>query len=353
MSVLRSATSKRPGAVEILVKSSFAASSSRDVNGSIASEVPTSAAWQSTAIGSSPASRKLCTDRAPKRFDSAWPSAPTSSEWCPNASGVAPSASKIAICTPVLVTWSSPRTTCVMAKSMSSTTLVNVYRKVPSSRISTGSESDPSSTVWSPRTRSFQETSVGSGARLPPSGSIGQAEPPIRSFTRRQFRVDVLLRQFESGAIVDRRPVHRELAFPAAVELVLGLEARIEHAASFQGLCRIPVERRAILLPRLLVPREAEPRQIIADGLGELLCRACHVSVVEPQQKRAVILPGKKPIQRGGSDVANMESPGWARGKTDAWSHYRSFHGLRRAAPYPATRRWQGLCLVLAFLGRR
>ena len=40
----------------------------------MASEVPTRAAWETTAIGSSPASRKLSTDSAPSRFESACPS---------------------------------------------------------------------------------------------------------------------------------------------------------------------------------------------------------------------------------------------------------------------------------------
>ena len=40
--------------------------------------------------------------------------------------GTAPSARNRSTCTPVLVTWSSPRMTCVMPNSMSSTTLVNV-----------------------------------------------------------------------------------------------------------------------------------------------------------------------------------------------------------------------------------
>ncbi len=50
-----------------------------------------------------------------------------------------------------------------MPKSMSSTTLVNVYSGAPSALISTGSESEPTSTVWSPRMRSFHDTMVGSG----------------------------------------------------------------------------------------------------------------------------------------------------------------------------------------------
>ena len=66
-----SSRSKRPGAVEILAKSNSAASSSTSRCGSIASDVPISAAWLSTAIGSRPASRKLRTDSAPKRLDSA------------------------------------------------------------------------------------------------------------------------------------------------------------------------------------------------------------------------------------------------------------------------------------------
>ena len=58
-----------------------------------------------------------------------------------------PSASNSWICTPEFVTWSSPRMMWVMAKSMSSTTLVKVYSAVPSSRINTGSDSEPTSTI--------------------------------------------------------------------------------------------------------------------------------------------------------------------------------------------------------------
>ena len=171
----------------------------------------------------------------------------------------------------------------------------------------------------------------------------------MRLLARRQFRVDFGLRQLERGAIVDRRPVHRELAFAATIEFALRFKARIEHACRLQGRGHFAVARGAVLLARLLVPREAEPCQIIADRLGEFLRRAGEVGVIEPEQKRALVLARKEPVEGCGSDVADVEAPGRARGEADARSHHRSFHGLGRAAPYPASRRWQGLCLVLVF----
>ena len=143
----RSSRSKRAGAVEIFDSENPASRLSRLGCGSIASDVPMRAACDSTAIGSRPASRNPAIERLSRRFDSAWPSAPISSEWWAMAGASEPSASNSWICTPEFVTWSSPRMMWVMAKSMSSTTLVKVYSAVPSSRINTGSDSEPTSTI--------------------------------------------------------------------------------------------------------------------------------------------------------------------------------------------------------------
>ena len=82
--------------------------------------VPTSVATLATAMGWVPASRMAFSDSEPLRLESVEPSEAISKLWCPHSGALAPSASKISICVPVFDTWSSPRITWVMPKSMSS-----------------------------------------------------------------------------------------------------------------------------------------------------------------------------------------------------------------------------------------
>ena len=97
------------------------------VRSSTGSEDPSRAISDNSAIGCTPAARRSRSDRVPRRFDSASPCGPVSSEWWAKAGGVPPSALMIWICVAVLVTWSDPRTTLVTPISTSSTTDANVY----------------------------------------------------------------------------------------------------------------------------------------------------------------------------------------------------------------------------------
>ena len=68
------------------------------------------------------------------RFESLCPSGPSTSPWWTNTGGSAPSASNSVRWKASLSRWSPPRTTCVIPKSTSSTTLASWYVGEPSAR---------------------------------------------------------------------------------------------------------------------------------------------------------------------------------------------------------------------------
>ena len=122
------------------------------------SEVPIFPNNEQIARGSKPWEFSSSIEREPSRFDKPLPSLPTNKGVWANVGICLDNALKTSIWAPELVTWSSPRITCVMFSSISSTTLGKVYKKVPSPRIKTGSERDEVSTLWFPRTMSSQVT---------------------------------------------------------------------------------------------------------------------------------------------------------------------------------------------------
>ncbi len=82
---------------------------------------PSSARKFINAAGMYPSSRNASTDTAPCRFDSFFPSAPSTSGTCAYTGRSAPSARITLICVGVFETWSLPRITCVIPSSTSST----------------------------------------------------------------------------------------------------------------------------------------------------------------------------------------------------------------------------------------
>ena len=122
VSGFRSSTSNLVGAAPNWPMSNPSVSVARSVRSSTGCDEPSRAISDSSAIGSIPAARRSRSASVPSRFDNASPCGPVSSEWCAKAGWECPSAAMIWICVAVLVTWSEPRTTWVMPKSMSSTT---------------------------------------------------------------------------------------------------------------------------------------------------------------------------------------------------------------------------------------
>ena len=150
---------------------------------------------------------------------------------------------------------------------------------------------------------------------------VRQAKTPmgLAAFAHK-FR-EFVLRQFQTRAIVDRRLVKAKLALAAAVQFVLGLEARIQHAGRAQLVGRFLVALGAVGLARGAVPRQPEPGQVIANGVREFFGRTLAVGVVESQQKRAAKLPGVEPVQRRRPDVADVDASRWTGRKADARGH--------------------------------
>src|SRR5687768_15235223 len=71
----------------------------------------------------------------------------------------------------------------------------------------------------------------------------------------------------------------------------------------------------------LLVPGEAEPREVLPDALGIRLARPFLVGVVEPEDEAPLMLPRPQPIVDGSADVADVEPPGRRRGETGDDAH--------------------------------
>ena len=134
---------------------------SSDVTGSTGSLVPSAPAVPQTASASMPRSRSSSSDSEPVRLlTGRRPShRPAAGSGRRPARG-APSARNSGICAPVLVTWSSPRITCVMAKAMSSTTEVKRVEIAAVGAHQHRIALARPSMCCGPRTRSSQRTSA-------------------------------------------------------------------------------------------------------------------------------------------------------------------------------------------------
>ena len=125
---------------------------------------PSSARKLKSASGRIPSSRHSSTAAAPWRFDSFLRSVPRIMPRCANFGIGAPSARKSATCLGVLARWSSPRITCVIRMSASSTQTQKWYSGWPSDRTRTKSSSASAGNSTRPRIRS-STTIVSSGIR--------------------------------------------------------------------------------------------------------------------------------------------------------------------------------------------
>ena len=140
---------------------------------------------------------------------------------------------------------------------------------------------------------------------------------------------------------------------PAAVELVLGLEARIEpplalSASAASGRARVP-----ILLARLLVPRETEPVRGHRGSPGRIPRSSAASSVSSSRSRKLPRYFREQPIQRGGSDVANMESPRLGSGQSGRVESLSFFSWAETRRTVPGNAAMARLVSSLAFLGRR
>ena len=178
---------------------------------------------------------------------------------------------------------------------------------------------------------------------------VRQAKAPVGARAAGlQFRAPIR-RQAQRGAVVEGRQTARHLPFsPAAAEFVLGFVARIEAAGGDQRLLRLFVARGAIGLAKRVVPVEAQPGEIGADGVGVFFGRAFAIGIVEAQQERAVVTAGEQPVDERGADVADVQAAGRARCEAADRLHRQGLAAVAAGRRFRCGRSGRGL-----FCGRR
>ena len=106
--------------------------------------------------------------------------------------------------------------------------------------------------------------------------------------------------------------------------LFLGrFKAGIKHPGLLQSLNSGIIDVHA---PRLIVcgiREDAQPMQIIEDGIGVFLFRAHRIGIVKTLTEAALVLLRKQPVEKRGARVADMDAAGGRWGKTDGNCHER------------------------------
>ncbi len=165
---------------------------------------------------------------------------------------------------------------------------------------------------------------------------VRQQKTPVR-FAAFRFEGGLLgIGQRQPCSVVDRwfAPRHQPLAL--AVDLVRRLVACVELTCRAQFCSRIIVQGRAVRLPFRPVGFDTQPGEIVHDPARELVRGTGRIGVVEPQH----ILParlGEQPVEHGGADVADVQTPGRRWSEADDRRLGRCLcHGalLARVTPY-------------------
>jgi hypothetical protein len=137
-----------------------------------------------------------------------------------------------------------------------------------------------------------------------------EAEAPVRAAPFRFKPGALLMAERQRGTIVDGRFAPAELDLALEIEFLRRLVGRIGPPRRPQPLQRRVVDAEALRLAMLLVCKEAEPGEVLADGGRRFFRGASLIGVVEPQDEAAAILLRPQPIVNGGADVADVEAAG-------------------------------------------
>jgi hypothetical protein len=122
---------------------------------------------------------------------------------------------------------------------------------------------------------------------------------------------------------IDRRQAARAAHLAAKVELLRRFVAGIEHTGRLQPFDRGVVDLETSRLIFGGVWKDAQPVQVIQDGIGELLLRAGNVCVVEALDEPALVVHGEQPVEQRGARIADMDAAGRRWGKTYGNCHER------------------------------
>ncbi len=111
-------------------------------------------------------------------------------------------------------------------------------------------------------------------------------------------------------ALVDRRQPAPEQHLAAKLELLGRLVAGVDAAGLAQPLELAFVQVESLRLTHDPLGPQAEPVEIVADGLVEPGGRALPVGVVDAQDEAAAVLPGEEIIVQRRADVAHVQPSG-------------------------------------------
>ena len=147
----------------------------------------------------------------------------------------------------------------------------------------------------------------------PDDGGVRQPEAPIRPLAVSLGGGALFRSQFQHRAVVDRRLAALDPHFSLEAQLVLILEAGIEPAGSLQPVGGLFVAVQTGRLLDRLVPGQAEPAQIMGDGLHIFRAGALGIEIIQPQGKISLVTAGKKPGNQRHAGTGDMQMAGGRR----------------------------------------
>ena len=113
---------------------------------------------------------------------------------------------------------------------------------------------------------------------FPANGFMIQLEAPMRlAALSQQFRL-LPLAQLQSGAIIDRRATSLQRKLSFELQFLAAFPAGVKPPCSLEALGRRCVAIQPFRLARLLIPLQAQPKEILADGVNKFFLERLSVS---------------------------------------------------------------------------
>ena len=123
----------------------------------------------------------------------------------------------------------------------------------------------------------------------------------------------VCIRELERCPVVDRRPAHVPLLLALELKFGGGFPSFVEPPQVPEPVRGFVVEVKPGGLVLDPVPIEAEPLEILPDGVDMFLTGTFRVGIVDTQDEGAARLPRNQPVQKRGTQIAHMDEAGWRR----------------------------------------
>ena len=151
-------------------------------------------------------------------------------------------------------------------------------------------------------------------------GGFIHSEPPM-GFAAFGFQLGLVgIAQRQCGAVVNGRQPARQGNAALQLQLLSGFIAGIGPALCREAGQCVFIAVEAVRLLDLHVRRQAQPGEIVPDGLGRFRGGARQVGIIQPQHKAATRRTGEQPVDQRSADIAGVE-PASGRGSEAGDDH--------------------------------